>query len=244
ERVEERVCVPRVAHEEVTGHPHAGERHVEAPADLEHQHAQRDRDALAPRQHVVEERVPRVLVVVGVATEGVLDEEVPAQAVGVARGAAVREVVEAREPVGDVDRPYARRQEERGLVEADLLLRHLDEAREAPDRVVAHGANARAGYGSGAALAVAPWPAPGASCGSRGPSAPSRRARLTARNAAPPSASAASPTTTASSESHRADSRSSGVATSPLRTSSRTRRSIARFSSRLNAASSGAAAAA
>ena len=67
ERVDEHRRVDLVAQQEVAGHADADERHADAAADLHREHRERDRDADAAVEHLVEERVARVVVVVGVA---------------------------------------------------------------------------------------------------------------------------------------------------------------------------------
>src|SRR5690606_41927405 len=61
--------------QEVAGKPDARERQPEPPADLEMDHAQRDRDPDAPIQDIVQERVPGIVIRGGVAAAALLPEE-------------------------------------------------------------------------------------------------------------------------------------------------------------------------
>ena len=91
------------AHEEVTGHADAVELEPAATPDLEHDDAQRDRDAETAVEHVVEERVAGIAVVGRVAAEpSDTNSEVdssPAENPARTR----RERVESREPGVDVE---------------------------------------------------------------------------------------------------------------------------------------------
>ncbi len=69
ERVDEHVVVGHVANEEVSWHAHPEQGHARAAPNLDQQHRKGDRDTRAPVDDHVEKRVPRVVVVDGVARE-------------------------------------------------------------------------------------------------------------------------------------------------------------------------------
>ena len=77
ERVDEHRRVDLVAQQEVSGHPHAGERDAVTAGDLHRDDRQRDGDAGSPAHDLVEERVARVVVRVAVAGEPHVAEEQP-----------------------------------------------------------------------------------------------------------------------------------------------------------------------
>ena len=121
------------AHEEVPGHPDAVQLEPAAPTDLEHDHAERDRDAEMAVEHVVEERVARVAVV-GRRCRGSPRTRTAASTARRPRSPrhARRERVELREAGVDVEVGVGvRGDEQRGLVERDLGLRARHELGEA-----------------------------------------------------------------------------------------------------------------
>src|SRR4051812_3784058 len=130
ERVEERVRVRRVPNEEMPGHADTEHRGATAPADLHHEDAQGDGDAAAPRHHVVEEGVPRILVVRRVTLEAELAEEVRAHVVGITTTAPGGELVEPGQTLIDVHGSDGCSDEQRGLVEREVTLRGLHETGE------------------------------------------------------------------------------------------------------------------
>jgi len=60
--------------EKVAGHADAVERNAEPAPDLDQNNRQRDRHADSPFEHLVEEGVPRVVVVGSIAREALVDE--------------------------------------------------------------------------------------------------------------------------------------------------------------------------
>jgi hypothetical protein len=75
------------AHQEMARHPHALQRHARPPADLDEEDGQRDGDAPAAVQDLVEQRVRRVGVVLGVAPEVLVAEQVLREGVHAGPGA-------------------------------------------------------------------------------------------------------------------------------------------------------------
>ena len=101
ERIEQLVAV---AHEEVAGGADAVDVHADPPADLDHQHRQRDRDAAPPVEHDVEERVLRgVVLVFSGAGQALLDEQHADQLVDRRGAQGGRQVFETVELAGHVD---------------------------------------------------------------------------------------------------------------------------------------------
>ena len=98
------------ADEEVTGHPDAVQPEPDPPPDLDHQDAQRDRDPEPAVDDVVEQRVARVRVVVGVARRSPsVTNSASASAAGVrCRDASARDLVEPHEPLVEVQARDAR----------------------------------------------------------------------------------------------------------------------------------------
>ena len=54
---------------EVAGHTHAGNRKFQAAANFQVDDGQRDRNSDKPIEHVVEEAVPRIVIVFGIAAK-------------------------------------------------------------------------------------------------------------------------------------------------------------------------------
>ena len=103
ERVDEDLGVDPVAEEEVAGQADAGDGHADPATHLHGEHGQRDGDAQVAVEHVVEVAVGGVVVVVLVADEALVDEEVVQEAVERGRAAACGEVVQPRQEVVGVD---------------------------------------------------------------------------------------------------------------------------------------------
>ena len=122
ERVEPGVGLAGLLHKEVAGHPDAVDGDAEAPADLDHDDGQRDRDAETPREDVVEVRVAGVAVVDRVAGKPAFAEQrVPRRRRRRPR-ARCRQVIELAQRPGDVEVGVGvLGDEERGLVERDLV---------------------------------------------------------------------------------------------------------------------------
>ena len=105
----------------MAGHPDALHVDAEPAADRDHEHRQRDRDPEAARDHRVEEGVLGIVVVVEVAREPVVLEEERPQRVERRRRAAPGELVEAGDPLVDVEPGMrVRGDAERGDVERHL----------------------------------------------------------------------------------------------------------------------------
>src|SRR3954451_13944434 len=122
----------RGADEEVTRHADAVQLQAGAPSDLEHQHAQRDRDAEVPIEHVVEVRVARVAVVGRVAGEALGDEQMSRELAGRQPRGRCGERVEVAEAGVEIElRVRVRGDEECRFVERDLGLRAREQLREA-----------------------------------------------------------------------------------------------------------------
>ena len=99
-----------------------------APSHLDEHHGQGDGDAAAPIEHHVEQRVPRVAVVVVVAREPEVVEQVGGHARQGAVGAPGGEGVEARQLVVDVEvAPRVGRDQQRPQVELAPLVRAAHE---------------------------------------------------------------------------------------------------------------------
>jgi hypothetical protein len=103
ERVDEHSPVHSIPQQEVTRKVHGCERHAAAPTDLERQHRQRDGQASAAVEDLVEIGVARVVVVVAFAVEALVDEEEAEQTVERRWATSGRQVVEATQLGGDID---------------------------------------------------------------------------------------------------------------------------------------------
>ena len=111
------------ADEEVAWHPDARERQTAAPAHLDHEHAQGDRDTESPVEHRVEERIARVAVVDLVAGKAALHEQELRERTRLGLGRIRGERVELREARADVEIGVrVRGDQERRLVEGDVGL--------------------------------------------------------------------------------------------------------------------------
>ena len=124
------------AHEEVTGHSHAVQLQPGAAADLQHEDAQRDRDAEMPVEHVVEVGVAWIGVVGLVAGESFGHEQPRRQLVDRQSCGRLRERVELLEPGVEIEGGVrVRGDEERRFVERDLGFRAREQLREAIGQV-------------------------------------------------------------------------------------------------------------
>ena len=124
ERVDEAVGVVEFTHQEVARHADADQIEAEAAADLDDHHCERDGHPHPAAQHLVEVAVARVVVVIAVAGEPFLPEEVPDQRVDGAVGTGVGERVERGEAGGDIDGGpgSGRREQQQRLVEPDPVV--------------------------------------------------------------------------------------------------------------------------
>jgi hypothetical protein len=98
-----------VTDQEVRRHPHADQRHPDAPPDLDHQHRQRDRDPLPPGDHLVDARVAPRPVRRPVPAEPEVVDEVRSDPLGRGGGAVAGEDVEQRQALDLVDDGLQRR---------------------------------------------------------------------------------------------------------------------------------------
>ena len=128
--------------EEVPGHAHAVERDVETPADLDEHHAQRDRDAHAASQHLVEVRVAWIAVVGPVPGEGAADRGVTEQGsrdrlgvVRVRRREGFGEPIDGPELGVDVDGMVVCCDQQRREIEWHVARGKSDQRREALRRI-------------------------------------------------------------------------------------------------------------
>src|SRR5581483_388997 len=136
ERVRVSLRGHRVAHEEVARHADADDRHPDAPADLDGDDAERDRDAEPALDHGVEEGIARVVVVVPVAREAFGHEEVVDDSGERSVGTSLSDLVDAVDGTANVETGLGVcGYQQRELVEVDRWLRALHESGEASGQV-------------------------------------------------------------------------------------------------------------
>ena len=136
ERVEPDVGLAGRLHQEVAGHADAVDGHAAASADFDHHDRQRDRDAQTPREDVVEIRVAGVGVVDRVAGEPAFAEQRAGDVGGGGPRHGVGKLIELAERPGEVEVGVGvLGDEERGLVERDLVRRPAHELGETLGRV-------------------------------------------------------------------------------------------------------------
>src|SRR5207253_2808738 len=136
ERVEPDVGLAGRLHKEVAGHADAVDGNAAAAADFDHHDRQRDRDTQTPREDVVEIRVAGVGVVDRVSGKSAFAEQRAGHVGGGGPGHGVGELIELAEWPGDVEVGVGvLRDEERGLVERDLVRRSAHELGETLGRV-------------------------------------------------------------------------------------------------------------
>ncbi len=138
ERIEPEAVAVGVLHEEVAGQADAVHRNTEPARNLDDDHRQRDRNAALARQHGVEERVLRILVMRRVTAEVVLFEQHVPDFVERRQPRLTREVVEPAAPLVDVESlARVRGDAQRRLVEMDRRPVRRNDVRE-PFRRILH----------------------------------------------------------------------------------------------------------